>query len=122
MQLLITLCFFSPLVYELGQWHILEPVMKVETTCPSEFQGSIIAMMTKRNGIIISTDESEGYFTVVCEVPLNDMFGFATQLRTGTQGKGEYTMEYSRYSPARGDVQNDLIARYQEEQEKMAQN
>ena len=79
-------------------------------------------MMTKRNGLIISTDESEGYFTVVCEVPLNDMFGFATQLRTGTQGKGEYTMEYSRYSPARGDVQNDLIARYQEEQEKMAQN
>lgn len=91
--------------------------MKVETTCPSEFQGSIIAMMTKRNGVIVGTDESEGYFAIVCEIPLNDMFGFSTDLRTATQGKGEYTMEYSRYSPARGDVQNQLIARYQKELE-----
>jgi elongation factor G len=108
---------FHDAVYELGKWHILEPIMKVETTCPSEFQGSIIAMMTKRNGVIVGTDESEGYFAIVCEVPLNDMFGFSTDLRTATQGKGEYTMEYSRYSPARGDVQNQLIARYQKELE-----
>lgn len=94
--------------------------MKVETTCPSEFQGQIISMMTKRNGIIVSTDESEGFFSCVCEVPLNDMFGYATELRTGTQGKGEYSMEYSRYSPARGDVQNDLISRYREEQDRMS--
>lgn len=105
-------------VYELGQWHILEPVMKVEVACPSEFQGSIIAMMTKRHGVISGTDESDGYFSIVCEVPLNDMFGFATELRTATQGKGEYTMEYSRYTPARGDVQNELISRYREEQER----
>jgi len=106
-------------VYELGKWHILEPVMKVETACPSEYQGSIISGLSKRNGIIVSTDESDGYFSIVCEVPLNDMFGFATELRTATQGKGEYTMEYSRYSPARRDVQNDLISRFQEERERM---
>lgn len=91
--------------------------MKVETTCPSEFQGAIISLMTRRNGIIIGTDESEGYFAVQCEVPLNDMFGYSTELRTMTQGKGEYTMEYSRYAPARGEVQNQLITRYQQEQE-----
>lgn len=91
--------------------------MKVETTCPSEFQGSIISAMSKRNGVIIGTDESEGYSCLLCEVPLNDMFGYATELRTMTQGKGEYTMEYSRYAPARGEVQNQLISRYQQELE-----
>lgn len=91
--------------------------MKVETSCPSEFQGSIITLMTRRNGLIVTTDESDGFFSIVCEVPLNDMFGFSTELRTATQGKGEYTMEYSRYAPARGDVQNQLIQRYQQELE-----
>ena len=105
-------------MYELGKWHILEPVMKVEVTVPSECQGGAISLMTRRNGVIAGTEETDGYFTLVCEVPLNDMFGFATELRTATQGKGEYTMEYSRYSPARADVQNRLISSYQQELER----
>ncbi|KAI1306022.1 Elongation factor G, mitochondrial [Halotydeus destructor] len=107
-------------VYELGAWRILEPVMKVEVTGPSEFQGAIVAQLTKRNGIVLGTDDSEGFFTVQCEVPLNDMFGYATELRTATQGKGEFTMEYSRYTPARGDVQAEIIQRYQQEKEQEA--
>ena len=91
--------------------------MKVETTAPSEFQGTLIALMTRRHGVIIGTDESEGYFAIICEVPLNDMFGFSTELRTVTQGKGEYTMEYSRYSPARPDVQSQLVSQYQQQLE-----
>jgi elongation factor G len=102
-------------VYNDGQWHILEPVMKVEVTGPSEFQGQILTQLTKRNGIVLNTDESEGFFTIVSEVPLNDMFGYAMELRTATQGKGEYTMEYSRYAPARGEVQQELALKYQQE-------
>lgn len=107
-------------IYEYGRWGILEPIMKVETTCPSEFQGSIISILTKRNGIIVSTDESDGYFSLVCEVPLNDMFGYPTELRTATQGKGEYSMEYSRYSHVRTEVQNELVKQYRQQEEAKA--
>src|SRR5437867_3648612 len=92
--------------------------MKVEVVVPSDFQGEIIAQLSKRNGVIIGTDEMDQWFTLVAEVPLNDMFGYATELRTMTQGKGEYTMEYARYTPARGDVQGSLIRKFREEQEK----
>lgn len=74
-----------------------------------------MSLLTRRNGVIVTTEESEGYFTLVCEVPLNDMFGWSTELRTATQGKGEFTMEYSRYTPARGDVQQTLVQQYQQE-------
>ncbi|RWS16159.1 elongation factor G-like protein [Dinothrombium tinctorium] len=107
-------------VYEMGRWHILEPIMKVEVTAPSEFQGAIIAQITKRFGVISSVETSDGYFVLIAEVPLNDMFGYSMELRTATQGKGEYTMELSRYTPARGDVQQQLIEEYQNQLAKEA--
>jgi elongation factor G len=101
--------------FEDGEWQILEPIMLVEVSCPEEFQGSVIAMMTKRGGIIKSSDASEGWFTTEVEAPLNNMFGFASELRSGTEGKGEYTMEYARYAPAVPEVQEQLIRQYQAE-------
>lgn len=68
-------------VFEKGSWKILEPIMAVEVTAPEEFQGQVIAQLNKRNGIITSTDGSEGWFTVYAEVPLNNMFGYAGVLR-----------------------------------------
>lgn len=88
--------------------------MSVEITAPEEYQGVIIGQLNKRHGIITGTEGNEGWFTVYAEVPLNDMFGYATELRSATQGKGEYSMEYSRYAPALQDVQNEVIRKHQE--------
>lgn len=104
-------------VYEYGSWQLLEPVMSVEITAPQEFHGSVLSTVSKRQGIVTSTDASEGWFTIVAEVPLNSMFGYSTELRSMTQGKGEFSMEYSRYSPALPDVQQQLLEQYRASQE-----
>lgn len=103
-------------VFENGGWQILEPIMLVEVTAPEEFQGAIIGQLNKRHGIITGTEGSEGWFTVYAEVPLNDMFGYAGELRSSTQGKGEFSMEYSRYSPCLPDIQEMLVNEYQQSQ------
>ena len=89
--------------------------MSVEITAPEEFQGAIIGQINKRHGIITGTDGNDGWFAVTAEIPLNDMFGYSTELRSTTQGKGEYSMEYSRYAPALPEVQKQVIQKYQEE-------
>lgn len=111
---------------------ILEPIMNVEVSAPAPYQGEIISLLTRRSGLLKSTNEVENYFIATSEVslkifqfvlnnvfcfkvPLNDMFNFATELRTITQGKGEYTMEYSRYSPTRIELQKELVGKYQQE-------
>ena len=76
---------------------ILEPVMKVSVECPSEFQGSVMASINQRRGLLTSSTEDGIFTTVEAEVPLSEMFGYATVLRSLTQGKSEFTMEFSRY-------------------------
>ncbi|XP_076435793.1 elongation factor G, mitochondrial-like [Babylonia areolata] len=100
-------------VFEVGAWHILEPVMMVEVSAPQEYQSGVMSSLSKLHAIITGTDANEGYFTIYCEVPLNEMFGYATELRSLTQGKGEFTMEYSRYCPALPQTQEELIAEFE---------
>ncbi|XP_078048110.1 mitochondrial translation elongation factor G 1 [Augochlora pura] len=96
-----------------GSWQILEPIMLVEVNAPLEFQGMIVGQISKRGGIVINTDAAEGWFTLTAEVGLNDMFGYSAELRSTTQGKGEFTMEYCRYNPCLPNVEQELIRQYQ---------
>ncbi len=66
--------------------------------------------LNKRNAIITSTETTKDWFTLHCEVPLNDMFGYATELRSLTQGKGEFAMEYSKYLPASSETTAKLVS------------
>lgn len=102
-------------VFEDGAWQILEPIMYVEVTTPEEFHGAVVGQLNKRGGIVTGNEGADGWTTLYAEVPLNNMFGYAGELRSMTQGKGEFSMEYSRYSPCLPDVQEQLIRKYQEE-------
>ena len=83
-----------------GKPQILEPYMKTTITAPNEFQGNIVGLLNKRNSVITDTDIGPEDFTLYADVSLNSMFGFSTQLRAATQGKGEFSMEFSYYNPA----------------------
>ena len=94
---------------------ILEPIMKVEISAPVEFQGSVVGQVNQRRGVIQET-VSDDNVTVTAEVPLNAMFGYSTDLRSATQGKGTFTMEFSRYAAVPKQEQDEMIKKYREKQ------
>ncbi|KAK2741211.1 Elongation factor G, mitochondrial [Myotisia sp. PD_48] len=96
--------------------HILEPLMKTVITAPTEFQGDIIGLLNKRSAVINDTETGVDEFTIYADCSLNGMFGFSSHLRAATQGKGEYTMEFSHYEKAPGHLQKELIAAYEKAQ------
>jgi elongation factor G len=98
---------------------ILEPIMKVEVEAPVEFQGSVVGQVNQRRGVILET-KSDDVVTITAEVPLNTMFGYSTDLRSATQGKGNYTMEFARYAPVPKQEQEEMIKAYREKLAKEA--
>jgi elongation factor G len=103
--------------YEKAKPVILEPVMKVSITAPTEFQGNIFGLINQRRGVIVDSTDENNTSTVNAEVPLSEMFGFSTILRSSTQGKGEFTMEFLKYGKVPNTIADELIAKYKAEKE-----
>lgn len=91
---------------------ILEPIMTVEVVAPSEFQSAVIGGLNQRRGTIIDSEVRDEEFVCIAEVALNDMFGYSSQLRGATQGKGEFTMEYKNHMSVLPNVQKELEEAY----------
>jgi elongation factor G len=100
---------------------ILEPIMKVSVEGPTEFQGNIFASINQRRGIITSSTEDGSFSRVDAEVPLSEMFGYSTVLRSLTQGKAEFTMEFEKYGKVPTSISDALIKEYEEKRRKEQQ-
>jgi elongation factor G len=106
--------------FEKAKPEILEPIMKVAVETPTEFQGSVLGSVNQRRGIIISTTEENNFSSVEAEVPLSEMFGYSTVLRSLTQGKAEFTMEFLKYSKVPSSIAEQLKKAQQEEKKEAA--
>jgi elongation factor G len=98
---------------EVGGAELLEPMMQVEVVTPEENMGDVVGDLNRRRGLIQGMDENASGKIVNAEVPLAEMFGYATDLRSATQGRATYTMEFAKYSPAPSNVAQDIISKNQ---------
>ena len=97
---------------------IMEPIMKVQVEGPEEFQGGMQTTLIRRRGTIIGSETHHGNTVIDAHVPLSEMFGYSTELRSATQGKAEFTMEFSHYDKVPSQIQEDLIKVHQEKKKK----
>jgi elongation factor G len=95
---------------------ILEPIMRVGVETPPEYQGQVLGTINQRRGMILSATEDKVFTAIEAEVPLSEMFGYSTILRSATQGKAEFTMEFSRYAKVPESIAENLKKAYQEKQ------
>ena len=100
--------------YHKAKPFVLEPVMKVSVEGPAEFVGNVFGSLNQRRGIIVSSVEDGQFARVNAEVPLSEMFGYSTVLRTLTQGKAEFTMEFLKYGKAPAHIAEALKAEHEE--------
>jgi len=92
---------------------LLEPVMKVEVVTPEDYLGSVTGDINRRRGILHGTEESPAGKIIKAEVPLSEMFGYATDLRSATQGRATYTMEFSKYNQVPPNIAEAIISKNQ---------
>lgn len=100
-------------IYRKAKPHILEPIMKVTVEGPTEYQGAMFGSLNQRRGIILASSENGAMSMVEAEVPLSEMFGYSTVIRSLTQGKAEFTMEFLKYGKVPQSVTEELIEQYQ---------
>ena len=92
---------------------LLEPVMSVEVVVPEEYMGTIIGDLNSRRGRIEGMEHRAGSQVIKANVPLSDMFGYATHMRSSTQGRATYSMHFNRYEEAPRSVAEEIIAKVQ---------
>ena len=90
---------------------LLEPVMAVEVVTPEEYMGDVIGDLNSRRGRVQSMEARSGAQVITCKVPLAEMFGYATDLRSVTQGRANYSMQFDNYEQAPRDVSDEVVAR-----------
>jgi elongation factor G len=88
---------------------LLEPIMKVEVVTPEDYMGDIIGDLNRRRGIILSMEDQHGAKVLTAEVPLAEMFGYSTDLRSASQGRATYTMEFTKYQEVPGNIADAII-------------
>ena len=107
-------------VYNRAKPVIHEPIMKVVVESPTEFQGTVMGTLNQRRGIIVGTQEEGPMCVIEAQVPLAEMFGYSTVLRSSTQGKAQFTMEFSAYKQVPQSVAEELIKRAADEKKNVA--
>ena len=100
--------------YSKAKPEILEPIMKVEVEGPCDFQGNVLSSINQRRGIIICTSEDNMFARVEAEVPLSELFGYSTVLRSITQGKAQFTMEFAHYGKVPAAISEKLIKEFEQ--------
>ncbi len=95
---------------------LLEPLMKVVVESPEEFQGAVQTTLIRRRGMVQGSETAYGTTAIEAHVPLSDMFGYSTELRSATQGKAEYTMEFAKYGEVPASIQKELMEKYKDRQ------
>ena len=99
---------------------IHEPIMKVAVETPTEYQGSVMGSLNQRRGMIVGSQEEGPICVIECQVPLSDMFGYSTILRSLTQGKAQFAMEFSTYRQVPQSILEEIAKKQQEEKKSVA--
>ncbi len=94
---------------------LLEPIMKVEVETPTEFQGPVSGNISSKRGVILGTETREGFTVLTAEVPLSEMFGYSNDLRSMTQGKASFSMEFMKYQRVPTRLQEEVVKKVQED-------
>mmetsp|Transcript_4124 Transcript_4124/g.6403 ORF Transcript_4124/g.6403 Transcript_4124/m.6403 type:complete len:307 (-) Transcript_4124:28-948(-) len=99
-----------------GEPIVLEPIMAVDVECPDEYQGTVVGGLNRRRGVIQDTISKDGSCHIRCDVPLSEMFGYSTEIRSQTQAKGEFTMEFKCHQKMTKSDEDKLVQLYKEKQ------
>jgi elongation factor G len=106
--------------YPQGKPVILEPIMKVSVETPTEYQGTVMGSLNQRRGMIVGSQEEGPFCSIEAQVPLAEMFGYTTVLRSLTQGKAQFTMEFKAYKEVPQSVAEELIRQNEQRRQSVA--